>query len=166
MSGIAFKPEEARDVLKQYSGQIVAIDYSEKPFGFEGAPEIVRKGKVFGIQIKTAEYEKPQYEWYTPSKVRKTKWVYLIEALVQCGAMRDIVVVGTDDESRMITFGQSMLGMKFNWEEKECESLVREKGGALRKFSLLLPVEYLGKLPIEVDAAVKEATIGLQQEMR
>ena len=73
MSKIAFKPEEATEALKEFIGQIVEVDYSEKPFDFEGAPGIVRKGKVLGIQIATDAYDKPQYEWYPPSRVKKTK---------------------------------------------------------------------------------------------
>jgi len=64
MSKIAFKPEEATDALKEYTGQIVATDYSEEPFGMKGAPEIKRTGKVLCLQIRTDEYDKPQYEWY------------------------------------------------------------------------------------------------------
>lgn len=158
--GIAWKPEEATEALKSFTGQIVGTDYSEKPFGFEGAPGIVRKGKVLGIQIRTDAYEKPQYEWYPPSKVKKTKWLYFIEALNQCGAMKDISIAGANDEERMKSFAQSLLGMIFRWEETECESLVKEKGGAQKKFNLLLPVEYLGKKPIEPTPEVKKAEIG------
>lgn len=157
---IAFKPEEASEALKEYEGQIVKVDYSEKPFDFEGSPDIKRTGKVLAIQIQTDMYEKPQYEWYPPSRVKKTKWIYLIEALTQTGAMRDISVAGTTDEERMQSFAQSILGMRFKWEERECESLVKLKGGELKKFSILLPVSYLGKFPIEAQPEVRQSTIG------
>ncbi len=95
-----------------------------------------------------------------PSKVKKTKWLYFIEALVQTGAMKDINPAGATDDERMSNFAQSLLGMKFKWEERECESLVKVKGGELKKFSVLLPVAYLGKAPIEKVPEVKQTTIG------
>ena len=160
MSKIAFKPEEATDALKEYTGQIVATDYSEEPFGMKGAPEIKRTGKVLCLQIRTDAYDKPQYEWYPPSRVKKTKWLYFIEALNTTGAMRDVSIAGANDEERMQSLARSLLGMTFRWEEQEFESLVRVKGGAFKKFSVLVPVEYLGKKPIEQVPEVKQATIG------
>jgi hypothetical protein len=160
LGGIAFKPEEATEALKEYVGQIVGVDYSEEPFGMKGAPDIKRTGKVLAVKIKAEEYEKYQYEWYTPSKVKKTKWLYFIEALNATGAMRDVVIAGADDEERVKNFAQSLLGMVFRWEEQECESLVQVKGGGYKKFSLLLPVEYFGKKPIEAEAEVKEVSVG------
>lgn len=77
-SAIAWNPEEATDALKEFVGQIVAVDYSNEPFGFKGAPGIVRKGKVLGIQVRTDVYDKDQYEWYPPSRVKKTKPVELV----------------------------------------------------------------------------------------
>ncbi len=159
---IAFKPEDARDSIKEYTGQIIGTDYSEKPFGMEGAADIKRQGKVLCLKIKANEYEKEQFEWYPPSKVKKTKWLALIEALIQTGAMKDINPSGATDEERMKNFAQSLLGMKFKFEEKEFESLVKEKGGAQKKYSVLVPVEYLGKHPIEVPASVQQTTIGEQ----
>lgn len=160
-SGIAFKPEEATDALKEFIGQIVATDYSEEPFGMKGAPGIERKGKVFAVMIKTSTYDKPQYEWYPPSRVKKTKWFYLVEALNQIGAMKDIAIGGANDEERMKNFAKSMLGMTFRFEEQACESLVQVKGGGGAKvFNLLVPVEYLGKKPIEKEPEVKQTTIG------
>ncbi len=160
MSGIAFKPEEAREALKEYTAQVIEVQYSEKPFDFEGSPDIKRTGKVLGIKLHTDAYEKAQYEWYPPSKVKKTKWLYFIEALIQTGAMKDINPSGATDEERMKNFGQSLLGMKFKWEERECESLVKVTGGGVKKFSVLLPVEYLGKSVIEKAPEVQQTTIG------
>jgi hypothetical protein len=157
---IAFKPEEATDALKEFVGQVIATDYSETPFGMRGAPEFERKGKVFAVQIKTTVYDKPQYEWYPPSRVKKTKWLYFVEALNQIGAMKDIAVGGADDEERMKNFAKSMLGMVFRWEEREYESLVKVKGGEFKKFNLLTPVEYMGKKSIEREPEVKQTTIG------
>ena len=157
---IAWKPEEATEALKEFVGQIVEVDYSEEPFGFKGAPDIQRRGKVLAVRIRTDAYEKDQYEWYPPSRVKKTKWLYFIEALNETGAMRDVSIAGRNDEERMQNFAQSLLGMVFRWREVECESLVKVKGGDFKKFNLLLPVEYLGKKPIEEVAQVKQATIG------
>lgn len=198
MSKIAFKPEEATDALKEYGGQIVATDYSEEPFGMKGAPDIKRTGKVLAIQIKTDAYEKLQYEWYPPSRVKKTKagivisfqawggdwqvyslyrlrqrpliqaerdypvvkWLFFIEALNTTGAMRDVSIAGKDDEERMQSLAKSLLGMTFRFEEREFESMVRIKGGDFKRFSVLIPIEYLGKKPIEAVPEVKQTTIG------
>ena len=160
MSKIAFKPEEATDALKEFVGQIVGTDYSEEPFGMKGAPGIKRTGKVLCIQIRTDAYEKLQLEWYPPSRVKKTKWLYFIEALNTTGAMRDISIAGKDDEERMQSLAKSLLGMTFRFEEQEFESLVRVKGGDFKKFTMLVPVEYLGKKPIEPVPEVRQATIG------
>ena len=158
---IAFKPEDARDSIKEYTGQIIGTDYSEKPFGMEGAADIKRQGKVLCLKIKANEYEKEQFEWYPPSKVKKTKWLALIEALIQTGAMKDINPSGATDEERMKNFAQSLLGMKFKFEEKEFDSLVLVKN-VPKRYSVLVPVEYLGKSPIEVPAQVQQTTIGEQ----
>jgi len=88
------------------------------------------------------------------------KWLYFIEALNTTGAMRDISIAGANDEERMQSMARSLLGMVFRWAEQEFESLVRVKGGAFKKFSVLVPVEYLGKKPIEAVPEVKQATIG------
>ena len=193
---IAFKQEEFGEALKDFIGQIVDTEYSLTPFGFKGAPEIKRAGKVLAIMIRTGTYEKEQFEWYPPSRVKKTKtgklvlgyrawsedwqvytlfrigrpiseskfpvvkWAYLIEALNAVGAMKDVSVAGATDDERMTGFGKSLLGMKFRWQEKEFESLVKEKGGAQKTFNLIVPIEYLGKAPIEAKVEVKQATIG------
>lgn len=160
MSSIAFKTEEFGEALKDFVGQIVATDYALEPFGMKGAPDISRKEKVLAIQIQTEAYDKPQYEWYPPTRVKKTKWQYLIEALNQVGAMKDISIAGANDEERMKSFAQSLLGMTFRFQEQECESMVKLKGGGQKKFNLIIPVEYLGKKPIEAAATVRQATIG------
>jgi len=159
MSAIAFKPEEAREALKEYDGQIIAVDYAEEPFGMAGAPGIERRGKVLCVKIKTDQYDKAQYEWYPPSKVKKTKWIVLLEALTEVGAMKDIKVVGATDEERMLSFADCLLGMKFKWEEREFESLVKAQGGGAKKFSVLVPTAYIGKLPIEKEPEVRQSTI-------
>jgi hypothetical protein len=157
---IAFKPEDAREAIKEYTGQIVAAEYSMKPFNFEGDPSIKRETKVLGIQLKTDEYEKPQYEWYPPSKVKKTKWIFLLEALIQTGAMKEISTAGASDDEIMENFRRSLLGMKFKWEEKECESLVKVRGGEFKRFTVLLPVAYLGKQPIVAAPEIRQETVG------
>lgn len=79
--------------------------------------------------------------------------------------MREISIAGATDDERMESFSKSLLGMVFRWEQQVLESLVKEKGaggaaGAFKKFDLLVPVEYLGKKPIEKAAEVRQATIG------
>lgn len=88
------------------------------------------------------------------------KWLYFIEALNETGAMRDLSIAGANDDERMQSLAQSLLGMKFRFNEVECESLVKERGGVFKKFNVLLPVEYLGKFPIEAAPEVRQATIG------
>jgi len=60
----------------------------------------------------------------------------------------------------MQSLARSLLGMTFRFEEQEFESLVRLKGGEFKRFSVLVPVEYLGKKPIEPVPEVKQVTIG------
>lgn len=173
MSKIAFTPEEGVEATKEFVGQVIATDYAEEPFGIKGNPAIQRKGKVFAVQIRTDQYEKEQLEWYVPTTVKKTKWLYLIEALHGLGAWKDMTLVGMTNDERMLSFARSMLGMKFRWMEVVKESLVRERAetftpgvnAGFRKFSVLLPVEYLGKSPIEAKSTedvVREATIGAE----
>lgn len=160
MSGIAFAPEEFGEALKDFEGQIVAVDYADEPFGMKGAPGIQRTGKVLCTKIRTDAYEKDQFEWYPPSNVKKTKWAYFIEALNETGAMRDVDTAGKTGDEQMQSFAKSLLGMKFRYQERECESLVKEKGGAQKKFNLLVPVEYLGKAAIEEAPRVRQTTVG------
>jgi len=94
------------------------------------------------------------------SRLPVVKWQYFVEALNATGAMKDISIAGAKDDERMTSFAQSLLGMKFRFQEQECESLVKEKGGVQKKFNMTVPVEYLGKTPIEAAAAVKQTTIG------
>jgi len=159
MSGIAFKTEEFGDALKDFTGQIVAVDYAEEPFGMKGAPGIRRAGKVLCIRIRTEAYEKEQFEWYPPSRVNKTKWAYLIEALNETGAMKDVSMSGVNDDERMKSFANSLLGMRFRFQEQERESLVKE-AGVTKKFNITLPVEYLGRAAIEEAPVVRQAMIG------
>lgn len=155
---VAFKPEDATDALKEFVGQIVDVDYAEEPFGFKGAPDIQRRGKVLCVKVRTEAYEKDQMEWYPPSKVKKTKWLYLIEALTDNGAIKDVSTAGQTDDERINAFAKSLMGMVFRFEERQVESLVQEDG-KFKKFSLLLPVEYLGKKPIEEVGQVRQASI-------
>ncbi len=159
MSEIAFRPEEFGEALKDFEGQIVAVDYADEPFGMKGAPGIQRTGKVLCTRIRTDAYEKDQYEWYPPSRVKKTKWAYFIEALNETGAMKDIVTSGSTPDEQVESFARSLLGMKFRYQEQQVESLVQEQG-APKKFNLLVPVEYLGRAPIEEAPSVRQATIG------
>lgn len=165
---IAFKPEEAIDATKEFTGQIVGVDYSEEPFGMKGAADIQRRGKVLGVMIQTEAYSKPQYEWYPPSKVKKTKWVYFIEALYTTGAIKDITIAGKTDDERVNSLAKSLLGMNFKFMDVVKDSLVREKGGAAKTFGLTLPVEYHGKTPIVAKEAFvpKEEHIGDDSGLR
>ena len=72
MAKIEFEPDKFREAAKEFRGTIVNTDYAMQPFGFEGAPGIERKAKALGVQIDTPDYDKPQYEWLTPTNVRKT----------------------------------------------------------------------------------------------
>lgn len=74
--------------------------------------------------------------------------------------MRDLSIAGANDDERMKSLAQSLLGMKFRFNEVECESLVKVRGGEFKKFNVLLPVEYLGKSAIEAAPEVRQTTIG------
>ena len=156
---VIFNPDQAQEALKDFDAQVIEMDYSLEPFGITGAEGIERKAKQLCLKLQADIYEKPQYVWLPPSRVKKTKWVEFLQALLNCGALNETKTEGATDEERIRSFGTSLLGMKFHFEEKQFESLVKE-AGAYKKFSLLVPVKYLGKLPITVAGEVKQATIG------
>ncbi len=153
---IAFKPEEFKDVKKEFHGVIVDADYGEKPFGMEGRPDIPKRPQL-AIKISTPDYDKDQYEWYVPSNRKLTKWAYFIEALAKTGAINDIKVEGKTDEERIKSFAESLIGMEFDFAEySNLPCIVKNK-----TIEVILPTAYYGKKGVEeARTGVKTETIG------
>lgn len=168
VGGVAFLPEHLRDVKKEFTGVIIRVDYGERPFGFTGRPDIAAR-KQLCIQIASEQYAKPQYEWYVPTYKKGTKWGYFIMALAETGAIRDVVIKGENDEERIRNFAESLIGMKFDWEEQQVEVL------AGKKVECLIPVRYYGKVskedveklrqlyPVTSPEAVETVTVGEEE---
>lgn len=153
---IAFSPDKLVEAKKDFRGFIVDAEYALEPFGFKGRPDIERRPQM-AIKIRTEEYEKDQLEWFPPSNKQLTKWAYLIAALAETGAMRDIVVKGETDEERMQSFTKSLIGMECRFVEKTgLESIA--KG---RKLELILPTEYYGKKDVSPVTDIKEESVEL-----
>lgn len=145
MSDVAFRVEELKEVKKAFRGVIVDTDYADEPFGMKGRPDIPRR-KQLCIKIYTPDYTKPQYEWYVPTNKKKTKWAYLIEGLQMTGALNDMTIVGDTPEQKIKSFADQLIGMEFDWEEREVEII------AGRAVDCLIPVLYYGrKKPEEVE---------------
>jgi len=156
---VIFNPQEARESLKEFDGQVIEIDYSLTPFNLSTNESITNKKPQLCLKIQTDIYEKPQYIWLPPSAVKQTKWVEFLSALAATGALAQIKVEGNTDEEKIKNFGQQLIGMKFHLLEKEFTSLVKENNEQ-KKFSLLVPTTYFGKLPVVLKPEVKSATIG------
>ena len=153
---IAFTPDEGVDATKDFVGYIVDAEYGEDPLGMMGKVEFERRAQL-AIQIRTDEYEKDQYEWYAPSKVNKTKWMYLLGAMNTCGALKETDSSGKNAAEKMASFAKSIVGMNFRWLEHGN----LESAGQNPIARLLLPSEYLGKVEIEepVEIESEEVTI-------
>lgn len=156
MSEIAFTPDELRDAMKEFRGTIIDTDYGISPFGMVGRADIVAK-KQLCIKIDTDLYDKAQFEWYAPSKVKMTKWGYLIEALSKTGAMKDIVVDGKTSDERVMSMAKSMIGMEFDFiEHSNLEIVVQD-----RKVRCILPEVYHGKKDITPITEIREEEVQL-----
>jgi len=155
MGGTAFSPEEFVEATKDFIGVIVDADYGMEPLGMVGAPGIERRPQLC-IKIETDAYEKPQFEWYAPSRVVKTKWHYFIQALAKLGALKDTDSSGRTVEERLKNFARSLIGMKFRWLE------VMDLEGVARPISrVLLPEEYLGRVEVK-PSEVKMEKVSLE----
>jgi len=153
---IAFSPDKLVEAKKDFRGTIVDAEYGVEPFGLKGRPDIARREQL-AIKIRTDAYEKDQYEWYPPSDKKLTKWAYFIEALAQCGALKDIVVKGETDEERMQSFARSLIGMEFRFVEKTgLQSIARGK-----ELEIILPVEYYGKKEVSPVKEIREESVEL-----
>lgn len=154
--GIVFTPDKLVEAKKDFRGVIIDAEYALEPFGFKGAPGIERRTQL-AIKIRTDVYEKDQLEWFPPSDKKMTKWAYLIEALAETGAMKDVVVKGESDEERMQSFTKSLIGMEFRWLEKTgLPSIAKGK-----ELELLIPVEYYGKKEVSPVTEIKEESVEL-----
>lgn len=114
-------------------------EYGTSPLGMVGRADIEARAQLC-VQIQTPTYEKPQYEWFAPSKVKLTKWIYFIEALSKCGALKITNTTGTTADEKVKNFAASLIGLKFRWLER-----MKLEGVARPIDRLLLPEEYLGK---------------------
>jgi len=147
---IGFRIEDMREVKKAFRGVIVGAEYGEEPFGMKGRPDIPRR-KQLCIKIYTPDYIKPQYEWYVPSNKKKTKWAYLIEGLQNTGALMDMVIVGDTAEEKVRSFADQLIGMEFDWEEREVEIIAR------KTTDCLIPVVYYGRKSKEEVEKLRES---------
>lgn len=153
---VVFSPDKLLDAKRDFRGTVVDAEYGFEPFGFKGKEGLVRREQM-AVKIRTDVYEKDQMEWYPPSDKKLTKWSYLIEALADTGALRDIVVKGETDEERIQSFAKSLIGMEFRWMEKmSLPSIAKGK-----EVDLLVPVEYYGKKEVSPITEIKEEQVTL-----
>jgi len=154
--GVVFKPEELKDAVKDFKGQIVDADYGTEPFGLKGAPEIEAREQLC-LKVETPDYEKVQYIWLPPSDKKLTKWAYFIEALSRCGALRDVEIKGKTPEERIISFGKSLIEMKGRFiEYRNLPSIARRKEG----LRVTVMEEYYGKEEV-VPREIREERVEL-----
>ena len=160
---IAFHPDEFTDSAREFRGQIVRAEY-KTPWTKENSPFAEESPDCVRIEIVTEQYSKPQYEWYPPTRLTKTKWYYFIKALYDTGAMNDIKIEGNTDDERVWSLCKQLIGMEFYWKEFTNLEGFRKDRPITR---LLLPVEYLGKAeikrkpPEEVDVATEKIGGGI-----
>jgi len=96
------------------------------------------------VQIRTEAYERDQYEWFAPSKVKLTKWYYFLDAMNKTGGLKDTISSGKDAAEKMKNFAKSLIGMNFRWLER-----MNLEAVATPIKRLLLPEEYLGKVEVQ-----------------
>ena len=118
-------------------------EYGTSPLGMVGRADIEARPQL-AIQIRTPTYEKDQFEWFAPSKVKLTKWIYFIEALSKTGALKITNTAGATADEKLKNFAASLIGLKFRFLER-----MKLEGVARPIDRLLLPEEYLGKEVIE-----------------
>jgi len=155
-SGIVFSPDKLSEAKKDFRGVIVEAEYGLEPFGYKGKVDIQRREQL-AVKIRTDAYEKDQLEWFPPSDKKLTKWAYLIEALANTGALRDVVIKGESDEERMQSFAKSLVGMEFRFMEKTGLPSIT-KG---RELEIILPVEYHGKKEVSPVTEIREEEVEL-----
>jgi len=134
--GVAFKPEELKEVKKEFRGVIVKAEIVESAKFKPGR-------KQLHVLIQTDAYELPQHEWYPPSDKKLTKWGYFIGALAECGALADIEIKGVTDEEKLESLCKALVGMEFLWIEMAGLPTIAGK-----EVEILLPVEYYGRKKI------------------
>lgn len=108
------------------------------------------------IQIRTEAYEKDQYEWFAPSKVKLTKWIYFLEALNKTGALKVTNSSGKTAADKMKNFAKSLIGMNFRWLER-----MNLEAVATPIKRLLLPEEYLGKVEVQKAEEIETEEVDL-----
>ena len=154
---VVFTPEEGVDATKDFVGYIVDAEYGEDPLGMVGKVEYEKRASLC-IQIRTDEYEKDQYEWYTPSRVNLTKWMHFLGAMNTCGALKETDSSGKNTAEKMATFAKSLHGMNFSW----LEHANLPSAGQTPIARLLLPSEYLGKVEIEKAVEIETEEVEIE----
>lgn len=154
--GIVFTPEEAVEATKDFVGHIVDAEYGMNPLGHTGRADIEQRAQLC-IQIRTETYEKDQLEWFAPSKVILTKWIYFITALRNTGALKDTSSEGKTAEEKMANFAKSLIGMNFRWLERT----KLESAGSTPLSRLLLPEEYFGKVEVVKAEEIESEEVNL-----
>jgi len=154
---VAFSTTEGVDATKDFIGVIVDAEYGLDPLGMVGKAEFEKKAQL-AIQIRTEAYEKDQYEWYAPTNVNKTKWMYFVTALQKCGAIKDIAHTGKTVAEQMMSFASSLKGMKFRFLEQGN----LESAGQQPIKRLLLPEQYFGRVEIPQPVKVESEEVKLE----
>ncbi|MHA3965038.1 MAG: hypothetical protein AM325_016035 [Candidatus Thorarchaeota archaeon SMTZ1-45] len=154
---VAFSPDQGVDATKDFNGYIVDAEYGLDPLGMVGKAEFQKRPQL-AIQIRTEAYEKDQYEWYAPTRVNKTKWMYFIDAMNKCGALKETDSSGKNTDEKMASFAKSLVGMNFRWLEQGN----LESAGQQDIKRLLLPDTYFGKVEIEEPIKVESEEVTLE----
>jgi hypothetical protein len=156
---VAWNLDEFSEAVRDFRGVIVRAEFGT-PWTTEGSPfveELEEKGrKTIRIQIRPTDQPiKDQYEWYSPSAIKNTRWFYFLKSLRDTGAPFEIK--GNTNEERMANFLKSLIGMEFRWVDHNNLPSIRE-GRVIKR--LLLPVEYLGKKEVKPETGIKSVSLG------
>lgn len=122
-----------------------------------GRADIEQRAQL-AIQIRTEAYEKDQYEWYAPSKVKLTKWYYFLVAMNANGALKETDSKGKTAQEKMTNFAKSLIGMNFRWLERAN----LESAGSTPLKRLLLPETYLGKVEVQKAEEIETEEVSLE----
>ncbi|MEM2175034.1 MAG: hypothetical protein QXG39_08725 [Candidatus Aenigmatarchaeota archaeon] len=156
---IAWNIDEFVEAKRDFRGIIVRAEYGTE-WTTEGSPfeeELEEKGrKQMRIQIRPVDKPiKDQYEWYSPTVIKNTRWFYFLKQLRDIGAMPEIK--GNTEEERIKNFLNELIGMEFRWQDFENLPGLRE-GRIIKR--LLLPIEYYGKKQVKPETGVRSVSLG------
>lgn len=154
--GIVFSPEDAVEATKDFEGYIIDAEYGMNPLGMTGRDDIEQRAQLC-IQIRTEAYEKDQFEWFAPSKVKLTKWFHFLEAMKKTGALKETESGGKTAQEKMGNFAKSLIGMNFRWLER-----MNVEAVATPIKRLLLPEGYLGKVEVQKIEPIETKEVTLE----